>query len=250
MNFKMCLLLMCSFSTLQNVLAEELKPIMVKAGKQVLTAQFSQDGPLKKAQFKSNQGTRWVAKKGVLFGQQSSPKFQAKKKDHKGLEPRMSCPVTPKEFIAKFSIRFIDGKATKIVPFVEFGHHIVRLRIQKVGIDIVADYESMQLAKAPFVWEMGEWYHCLAELKGEEFVIQIQNGPTLYAKHQIFTQPNPSGGNGLGVAGARGGFIEMDNITFWEAGGEQPTWQERQKKFPEYTPVKVREKPDKTKKKK
>jgi hypothetical protein len=229
-------------------LTAELKPLMNTLGEVSYKSDFSEKVQLKKAGWKISQKTRWEIKDGVLWGQQSTAENQASKKDHKGLEPRIAFPAIPKKFIAKLSVKFEKGKAHKIVPFVEFGHHIVRLRFRPDFVDVVADYESMQLAKSvELKWQEGVWYHLMAELKGEEFVIQIQDGPTLYAKHKVFTQSAPSGSDGLGIAGPRGGLVEVDNVTFWESAGENENWSKKKEIFPEYTPIKVREKPVKKK---
>ena len=82
---------------------------------------FSQAKPLEKTVWQSRQGTRWAIEDGVLRGRESSPEFQSNRKDHFGYEPRLSIPVTPAEFVAEFSFRFVGGDETAIVPFIEFG---------------------------------------------------------------------------------------------------------------------------------
>lgn len=226
--------------------AGEIQPLMVEASKIVYQSDFSEPEDLKKAGWKLRQGTRWDIKDGILRGQPSSPEFQAKKAHHKGLEPRISASMTPAEFVASFSVRFLDGEQTAIVPFVEFGHHIVRLRFsESEGLALLADYESLKLAEAPgFRFEPERWYHVLVELKGDEFVAQFKDGPTLYAKHDCFSEPAPSGGTGLGVAGPRGGLAELDNVILWDVKPKVlSSWESTKKEFPQFQPVKVREKP-------
>ena len=59
----------------------------------------------------------------------------------------------------------------------------------------------MQLASAPdFKIESGRWYRGLAEIKGDEFVIQFAGDPTLYGKHASFSGEK----DGFGVAGPKG----------------------------------------------
>jgi hypothetical protein len=97
-------------------------------------------GKLSRDTYQSRQGTRWKIADGVLRGIPSSAEFQANKKSHRGFEPRLSVPVTPAECIARFSIRFLEGEETAIVPFIEFGHHIVRLRFsQTEGVSLLVD---------------------------------------------------------------------------------------------------------------
>lgn len=49
--------------------------------------------------------------------------------------------------MAQFSICFLDGEETTIVPFVDFLHHIVRLLFSKEeGVTLLVDYESLKVA--------------------------------------------------------------------------------------------------------
>jgi hypothetical protein len=132
----------------------------------------------------------------------------------------------PQEFIARFSIRFIDGAETRIVPFVEFGHHVARIKFSETGLSLVADGETVLLNETKeFKYEPGHWYHLLAEMKGDEFVVQFANGPTLYGRHTQFKHPATKGGVGLDIAGPRGGTVELDNLTLWSVKKEmQPSW--------------------------
>lgn len=208
-----CLLSLC-FGVAAADSPANLKPIMAVPDAVVLQEDFSKPHELKKGVWQKRQGTRWAIDEGLLRGQQSSPEYQAKKKDHFGYEPRLSIPVTPPEFIASFSFRFIEGSETAIVPFIEFGHHVCRVRFSKEGATLLADHETLKLAEATdFVWQSGKWYHALAEMKGGRFVMQIDGGPTLYAQHDSFAAPPSSGGNGFGVAGPKRGFVELDNLT-------------------------------------
>ena len=181
-----------------------LKPILTVPDRTVLQSDFSKSKPLEKGTWQARQGTRWAIEDGVLRGRQSSPEYQAKKKDHFGYEARLSLPATPKQFAAKFSFRFIEGQETAIVPFIEFGHHVCRVRFSKNGAWLLSDGETMRLAEAKtFVWESGKWYHAMAEMKGNEFVMQIADGPTIYGQRDSFAKPPGSGGVGFGVAGPR-----------------------------------------------
>jgi hypothetical protein len=229
--------------------AANLQPLLAVPDKIVLQNDFSSPAPLNKEHWKPSQGTRWEIADGVLRGIPSTPEFQASKKDHKGLEPRIVAPITPAQFIARFSIRFSDGSETTIVPLVEFGHHVARVKFSKDSIFLLADHDTLKVAEAKqFKYEPGKWYHALAELKGEEFVIQFADGPTLYAKHPSYAQPPPSGAPGMGVAGPKGGSAEIDNVTMWTIKpAEQPFWPVKRSTFPKFTPVLVKEKPDKSK---
>ena len=217
-----------------------LLPLMAIPGKVALRDDFSKDGPVDRTDWLSRQGTRWRIADGVLRGIPSSSEYQAKRSHHKGFEPRASVPKTPSEFIATFSFRFLEGKENAVVPFIEFGHHVCRVKFStKEGAFILADSETLRVANGNgFKYQTGKWFHVLAELKGEEFVIQFADGPTLYAHHECFAKPNPSGGNGLGVAGPHGGTVEFDNVTIWNVReGYQKAWPEKRTSFPDFTPL-------------
>ncbi len=222
-------------------LAADLKPMMAVPDQVVLQNDFSKPGPLNKQHWTPRQGTQWKIAEGVLRGSPSTAEYQAKKKDHKGYEPRLSSPATPAQFIAQFSIRFSGGTETAIVPFIEFGHHVCRLHLTKDGTQVLADGESVMVAESrDLKYEPGRWYHILAELKGEEVVIQFEDGPTLHASHPCFAKPAPGGGGGLGLAGPKDGVAELDDVTLWTLKTDpQPGWAAKRDTLPRFTHVRT-----------
>jgi hypothetical protein len=224
-----------------------LKPLLAVPNEIVLREDFTSEKPLEKGKYAMRQGTRWTIADGVLRGVPSSAEFQARKKDHFGYEPRISIPACPQEFIIQFDVRFIGGKPTAIVPFVEFGHHIVRVTwAGGGGARVVADTETLQLATAPeFKLEPGKWYRALAEIKGDEFVIQFAGGPTLHGKHPAVAGKN----DGFGVAGNKDGTVELDNITVWSVQSEvNPGWAAARGRLRTAEPVTLKQKPPAKKK--
>jgi hypothetical protein len=205
---------------------ESLRPLLTIQDELVARNDFSTPAPLKRSEWIQRQGTRWAIEDGVLRGRPSTKEFQDSKPNHKGYEARVSLPATPHEFIARFSIRFIDGAETRIVPFVEFGHHVARIKFSETGLSLVADGETVLLNETnDFKYEPGRWYHLLAEMKGDEFSVQFAGGPTLYGKHTRFKYPATKGGVGLGIAGPRGGTVELDNFSLWSTKKEvHPNW--------------------------
>jgi hypothetical protein len=217
-----------------------LKPLLAVPDQVILREDFATAKPLEKGKFTARQGTRWTIADGVLRGIPSSAEFQAKKKDHFGYEPRLSIPACPQEFIIQFDVRFIGGRPTAITPFVEFGHHIARIAWAGAGAKLVVDSESVQLAAAPeFKIEDGKWYHALGEIKGDEIVVQFAGGPTLYGKHASLAGQK----DGFGVAGAKGGTVELDNITVWSVKPEtNPRWANTRAKLPAVDSTVVKQK--------
>lgn len=221
--------------------AADLKPLLAQPDQVVLQDDFSKAGAFNKQHWGARQGTQWVVEEGVLRGRPSTPEFQAKKKDHFGYEPRISVPVTPQQFIAQFSVRFIGGSETAIVPFLEFGHHVCRLRLSKDGAEVLVDGESRKVAESKELkYEPGKWYHVLAEMKAEEFVIQFADGPVLHATHAGFSKPPEKGGNGVGIAGPKDGTVEIDNVILWSVKPEeQPGWAAKRGALPKFEPVEI-----------
>ena len=222
----------------------DLQPLMAMQDKIALRDDFSKDGPIDKAQWGARQGTRWAIKDGALHGQPSTKEFQDLHKDHKGYEPRVASSATPAQFVAKFSVRFTNGSETAIVPFVEFGHHVCRLRFSSEGTEMVVDHESTRVAEAKdFKYEPGKWHHFLAELKGDEVVVQIAGGPTFYAKHACFVASATSGADGLGIAGPKDGHVEIDNVTMWTVKADtQANWATKRDKMPKFEQVIIEKK--------
>jgi hypothetical protein len=222
-----------------------LKPLLAVPDQVVLENDFSDASQLRKDHWRPNMGTRWAVVDGVLRGMPSTAEYQASKPDHQGFEPRILVPVTPTQCIARFSVRFSEGAETAIVPFIEIGHHVARVKFTNDSVFLLADHDSLKVAETrELKYEPGRWYHVLAELKGDEFVIQFADGPTLYAKDPSYALPPPSGAPGLGIAGPKGGVAEIDNVTIWSIKPtEQSDWAARQKGFAKFEPVRVKEKP-------
>ena len=238
------ILALVASSALSAEPAPALKPLMAVGDQVVMQDDFSKAGPFNKQHWGARQGTQWVVEEGVLRGRPSTKEYQAKRKDHFGYEPRISAPVTPPQFIAQFSVRFSGGTETTIVPFIEFGHHVCRLRLTKSGAELLAEGESSKVAESKDLkFEPGKWYHALAEMKGDEFVIQFAGGPTIYAKNAGFAKPPEKGGSGLGIAGPKDGTAELDNVTLWSVKAEpQPGWAATLASLPKFEPVQIAKK--------
>lgn len=224
---------------------KKLKPLMNQGAKVVYQADFSKSGAIDKTEWGVRQGTRWAIAEGMLKGMPSSAEYQASRGDHQGFEARVSSPKTPASFIVQASFRFIDGAETPIAPFIEFGHHVARLRFSAAGgVALIADGESVKLDEAKdFKYESGKWYHVLAEMAGDEFVIQFADGPTLYGRHATFKSAPASGAKGFGLCGPKGGTVEIDNVTMWEINDEgRKGWGKTRKRLEGFEPVVLKEK--------
>ncbi|MBT5167770.1 MAG: hypothetical protein HN763_03055 [Opitutales bacterium] len=246
-SFRFAILALSFALATSNVLATSktaLKPLLAQPDAIVLESSFSKPAPLAKGVWQQRQHTRWAIKDGILLGIPSTDEYQKSRGDHQGFEPRVSVPATPAECIAQFSVRFSGGEETPIAPFVEIGHHVARVKFSENGVFLIADGESVKVAEAKnFKYIPGKWYHILAELKSDEFVMQFTDGPTLYARHPSFAKPVKSGGNGLGITGPKGGTVEIDNLTLWSIKPkERSTWAKTRSAFPHFKPVILKKK--------
>lgn len=222
-----------------------LKPMMVVPDKLVLKDDFSQSGPLNKDQWQARQGTQWSIEDGVLRGKPSTAEFQASKTDHAGKEPRIAAPITPKECMARFLVKFSGGEETNLVPLVEFGHHVCRLRFSKDITELLAAHDTVRVNEAKhFNYKPDTWYQMMWELRGDEVVVQIAGGPTLYAKHPSLAEAASSGADGLGIAGPRNGKVEVDDVLIFsiKAGATQPGWDAQRKKLDTFKQITVEKK--------
>lgn len=229
-----------------------LKPLMLVPDKLVLKDDFSKSGPINKEHWQIRQGTQWSVEDGVLRGRPSSAEYQASKTDHAGKEPRIAAPITPKECIAQLSVKFSGGEETNVVPFVEFGHHVCRLHFGKEITELLAAHDTLRVNEAKgFHYKPDTWYRMLWELRGDEVVVQIDGGPTMYAKHPSFVEHAASGAEGLGVAGPRAGTVEIDDVSIFniKPGVTQPDWKGKKKSLKTYPPASVETQGKKNKKK-
>ncbi len=206
----------------------KLEPILANPGEVHLAMDFNQDFTVKKGDkyFLLGQGTTWVAKNGMLVGAQSSPEYQAKKKaqgnGHLGTVPRLQLANSPKDVIIKYSFKIVGGRFTKLLPMVEAGHHLRRVYFGTEGSKILVDHEKTTIAESDFVLKLDTWYHLMIEIKGDEFLVRFQDGPTLYGKHKgvgvEFANYN------IGITGTDKGTVYIDNMTIWKAGSLKKDW--------------------------
>jgi hypothetical protein len=229
MNYRFTLGFLLLGLATQSVTAESLSPQLVQLDTLVLDADFSKSEELEKENWKPRQHTRWAIKNDVLRGQPSTKAFQASQDHHQGLEPRLSIPSCPQEYAIQFSIRFLKGDQTPLCPFVEFGHHKARIFWSDQGAQLLANGESVQLDHdSNFKLEPDTWYHALAEIKGDEVLIRFSHGPILYGKHPSLDLKK----DGFGVAGFRGGRVELDDIKIWSVkDSKNKSWATHLRRF-------------------
>jgi hypothetical protein len=211
----------------------KLQPVLTTPSKVHLEMDFNKDFTVSKGHqfFTLGQGTRWAAKGGVLVGTESSPEYQAKKKKsgkgHLGTAPRLQFPNSLKDVIIKYSFKIVGGKKTKLLPMIEAGHHLRRIYFGDDGSKILVDHEKTTIADDAFVLKLDRWYHIMLEIKGDEFLVRFQDGPTLYGRDKgvglEFANYN------IGTTATNKGTMYIDNMTIWHAGAVKASWAEVRK---------------------
>lgn len=212
-----------------------LVPILAETGDVFLENDFEEDFVVKKGHpiFRLGQGTTWESKGGLLVGTQSSPEYQAKKKEqgngHLGTAPRLQFDGSPKDVTIKYSFMISGGKFTKLLPIIEAGHHLRRVYFGPEGTKILVDHETKSIADSDFVLELDKWYHVMVEIKDDAFLVRLQDGPTIYGEDKgvgaEFANYN------IGITATNQGTIMIDNMTIWEAGNVKKGWAKTKEKL-------------------
>ncbi len=206
----------------------KLEPILADAGEIHLAMDFNKDFRVKRGDkyFLLGQGTTWEAKDGLLVGTQSSPEYQAKKKaqgnGHLGTAPRLQLADSPKDVIIKYSFKIVGGRFTRLLPIVEAGHHLRRVYFGPAGTKILVDHEKTTIAESDFALQLDTWYHLMIEIKDDEFLVRLQDGPTIYGKDKgvgaEFANYN------IGITATDKGTMYIDNMSIWKAGSLKQAW--------------------------
>lgn len=213
--------------------ANLLTPVLATPGPVHLQMDFSEDFTVKRGHpfFICGQGTTWMAKDGLLVGTESSPEYQAKKKEqgngHLGTAPRLQFPKSPQDVILKYSFKIVGGKKTKLLPMIEAGHHLRRIYFGSEGSRILVEHEKTTIAENDFVLQADKWYHVMLEIKGDEFLVRFHDGPTLYGSHPGVGADFPN--YSIGITATNQGTIYIDNMTIWQAGEVQQSWAQTRK---------------------
>ena len=197
---------------------------MVQKDAVVLSEDFSGKGELDRKLWQSRQHTRWTVGDGRLHGQPATAEYQASRKDHQGLEPRLMIQTDLPNYVLEFRFRVNSGEQHMVGAFFELGHHFARVAFKESGLEMnIGDLKNPTiLASKPEVkLEKGRWYHVLAETRGDETLVQFEDGPTLYGRDPRIAEHAP----GFGVTGLRGGTMDVDDVTIWSVkDAERPGW--------------------------
>lgn len=209
--------------------ANRLEPILAQPGEVFLKMNFDEDFNVgaDHASFRAINGTRWAAKNGVLVGTESSAEFQAEKKaagdGHNGTNAQLQVKGSPRDFIFKYSFKITGGRKAKGSPMMESGHHLRYIHFGAEGTSILTGRERKLIAKSDFVLELDQWYHVMIEVKGDEFLVRFQDGPTIYGRDPSIAADCPTKYD-IRFTATDKGVITIDNMTIWNAGETTDGW--------------------------
>ncbi len=210
-----------------QVKAGPLKPLLVQVDRIKLRDDFDKPKPLDTKIWKPIQSTRWAIEEGVLKGIPATPEFQASRQDHNGPKPVMDIKGLG-DFAIDVKIKF-EGKALGRSA-IDFDHHILAVRFTEHTVGIYEHSGKEPVSKSTgFEVKTGQWYHVLAEVKGDTLVVQFERGPTLVAQSAPLAAPKGE----IRFIGPMQGAIQLDDLTIWSVKPEpQPSWAATRAKLP------------------
>ena len=210
--FSSCFVLQAADNT-----AKELKPLLLKPGKTIVSNSFDKDS--KTIQEWAKYGTQWQVVNGVLVGSPSSIEYQ---KAHpgklSGANPRMQVrvPICKQGFIVKF-----DFKSDKNVEYASFwlGHHRFKLVIKDNQPSLQYFKDKKQVitrALKPINGPMedNQWYTIIMETHGTHRTVQISGFEPLTVQAYPLTKISP-----VRISGSHGKRLQLDNFEFIEGAG-------------------------------
>jgi hypothetical protein len=193
---------------------ENLNPTFLKPGKVIYLDNFNDPGELDTERWQLRQKTRWTIEGDVLKGIPSTPEYQKMKKatgkGHTGTVPRINMIDVPADYILAYRFMLEGGKASKLVPLVEFGHHVSRVYFSDDGPRFLADHEKLTLDQIDGkTIEDGTWYNVLVEVAGDAIVVQIEGWGTLKGQNEFLGKTErPT----IGFTGKTNGNIYLDDV--------------------------------------
>ena len=197
-------------------------PVLMKRGELVFTDSFKES--TLRPEWTPLHQTRWNVANGMLHGIPATEEFQKSRTKHNGGTPSSMLVVPVKDCIFQMSFKltgkmngahfgFNDG------TFQSGTGHVGRVTFHKRdGISLIKDkntkLENDQveiLTSDPFKIKSDQWYTFVLEVKGEQMVVQLKDGPTLRARHERFLAPK----SWFNLPTRGGGEIFYDDVRIW-----------------------------------
>ena len=197
-------------------------PVLMKPGKLIFSDSFEDDAI--RPQWNRLHQTRWNVSKGALHGIPATEEFQKSRTKHNGGTPSSKLVVPVKDCILQMSFK-LTGKMSGAHfgfndgTFQSGTGHVGRVTFHKRdGISLIKDKNTKLendeveiLTSDPFKIQSDQWYTFVLEVKGEQMVVQLKDGPTLTARHDRFHAPK----SWINLPTRGGGEIYYDDVRLW-----------------------------------
>ena len=197
-------------------------PVLMEPGKLIFADSFKE--AMIRSQWTPLHQTRWDVTNGMLHGIPATEEFQKSRTKHNGGTPSSKLVVPVKDCILQMSFK-LTGKMSGAHfgfndgTFQSGTGHVGRVTFHKRdGISLVKDKntklenDQVEVLKSnPFKIQSDQWYTLLLEVKGEQMVMQLKDGPTLKAQHKRFRSPK----SWINLPTRGGGEIYYDDVRIW-----------------------------------
>ena len=196
--------------------AKDLKPLLLNAGKTIVSDSFDQDS--KTIQEWAKYGTEWQVVDGALVGSPASLDYQkAHPGKHSGATPRMQIkfPICKDGFILKF-----DFKSDQNVGLAFWlGHHRFKLLIKdnQPSLQYFEDKKKViTTALKPINGPIkdNQWHSVIMETHDTHRVVQISGFEPLIVEAFPLIKISP-----VRISGSKGEKIHLDNLHLIEGAG-------------------------------
>ena len=198
-------------------------PVLMKPGKLIFADSFKV--ATIRSQWTPLHQTRWNVTNGRLHGVPATEEFQKSRTKHNGGTPSSKLVVPVNDCILQMSFK-LTGKMTGVHfgfndgTFQSGTGHVGRITFHKRdGISLIKDKntklgnDEVEVLKSnPFKIQSDQWYTFVLEVKGEQMVMQLKDGPTLQASHKRFGAPK----SWINLPTRGGGEIYYDDVRIWK----------------------------------
>lgn len=198
-------------------------PLLIKPGKLIFADSFK--AATIRPQWTPLHQTRWNVTNGMLHGIPATEEFQKSRTKHNGGTPSSKLVVPVNDCILQVSFK-LTGKMTGAHfgfndgTFQSGTGHVGRVTFHKRdGISLIKDKNTklendrVEVLKSnSFKVQSDQWYTFVLEVKGDQMVMQLKDGPTLQASHKRFQAPK----SWINLPTRGGGEIFYDDVCVWE----------------------------------
>ncbi len=212
------------------------QPLMVVPAKRVIALDFEKESDVSKKWMSFRKETTFTVEDGYLNVIPPAVANAGTEHESKWGDSdfaRAGMIGLPKDYVCKFRLNCIKPTDTRLqekgLIYIDLGHRVIRTTFSRKGTTLLlenhlmgreADVSSKILQEAPdLTLEYGKWYDVMAEVKGDEVVIQIGD-QVLYGNDSLIAGDRYDTFN-FDANGA--GFL-IDDLEVRGAGDFQTDW--------------------------